>query len=636
MRNEEGGRDIAFVGGGPRTTGILLRLAARGGEFPGALNTIHVVDPHPAGGGRIWRREQSGLLWMNSRAEDVTIFADDSVDMDGPVSPGPRVDQWVHGAGRAAIREAGLDPEAEGFTGRTFPSRRMQSLYLRWAFEEAVRQLADLPEPVTVIEHRATATGVSDAGDHQLVRLDNGTVLSASTAILSQGHLDVADAGDRAPLRAAAENSGLIYVPPGFTADLDLSVVPAGKPAIVRGLGLAFIDAMVLLFEGRGGRYVRDSAGLLSYVPGGREPILWAGSRRGVPYQPKLGYEVEVHAGPPRYLDDQSLDRFGPGPLDYDSRILPIVDWNLRTSHYRQLWVAHPERTRADWAEVERTLAQLLPPELGGRGPAADADVRDAISVAVPDVGDHFDLAGLDRPFATVTAADHSETESLIDAYISTRLERSRDPGQSPDLALRQTLMPMFLRLSSLYAAGRVVSRVRGERLDRRLHGLFSYNASGPPPLRVEQLQALRRAGLLRFLGPGVGVTADGEGFHATSTATGARRIVSTTTLIDAHLAPGYAANVTDGLLRRLVASGDISIEDGDGPARFRSDASGHAIRGDGSVNHRLFIFGPLVAGGGPDAPFSRPGTGARGFQRADAVAGDLLESASFELLPRG
>ena len=47
-------------------------------------------------------------------------------------------------------------------------------------------------------------------------------------------------------LGAAAAGSGLTYVPPGFTADQDLSVLPAAEPVIVRGFGLAFIDPVVL------------------------------------------------------------------------------------------------------------------------------------------------------------------------------------------------------------------------------------------------------------------------------------------------------------------------------------------------------------------------------------------------------
>ncbi len=68
---------LVFVGGGPRTVSLLERLAANAELLPATGLDIHIVDPFPVGGGRIWRRSQSPLLWMNSVAKDVTIFTDE-------------------------------------------------------------------------------------------------------------------------------------------------------------------------------------------------------------------------------------------------------------------------------------------------------------------------------------------------------------------------------------------------------------------------------------------------------------------------------------------------------------------------------------------------------------------------------
>ncbi len=68
-------RSIAIVGAGPRGLGILERLTANAADT--GLD-IHLVDPYPAGGGRIWRRGQATLLWMNSAGADVTLFPDGS------------------------------------------------------------------------------------------------------------------------------------------------------------------------------------------------------------------------------------------------------------------------------------------------------------------------------------------------------------------------------------------------------------------------------------------------------------------------------------------------------------------------------------------------------------------------------
>lgn len=66
---------LLLIGAGPRAVGILERLVA---NHDGTPLHIDLVDPQSPGAGRIWRYEQSELLLMNSRAEDVTIFTDDS------------------------------------------------------------------------------------------------------------------------------------------------------------------------------------------------------------------------------------------------------------------------------------------------------------------------------------------------------------------------------------------------------------------------------------------------------------------------------------------------------------------------------------------------------------------------------
>ena len=71
---------------------------------------------------------------------------------------------------------------------------------------------------------------------------------------------------------------------------------------------MAFIDLMVLLTEGRGGRFVERGDGALRYLPSGFEPHLVAGSRRGVPYHAKLTYRLQgARPQLPRFLDNAAV-----------------------------------------------------------------------------------------------------------------------------------------------------------------------------------------------------------------------------------------------------------------------------------------------------------------------------------------
>ena len=102
---------VVIVGAGPRGAGVLERMVASAPELLDAALSgdgidVHLVDPYPAGAGRIWRHEQSPLLAMNSMAADVTMYTDESVVCDGPIVPGPSFWDWAQD-----LREHG-DPEA--------------------------------------------------------------------------------------------------------------------------------------------------------------------------------------------------------------------------------------------------------------------------------------------------------------------------------------------------------------------------------------------------------------------------------------------------------------------------------------------------------------------------------------------
>lgn len=261
---------VAVVGAGPRGTSVLERLCASAPELlpPGTRLTVHVVDPAPPGPGRVWRAAQSPELLMNTVASQVTLFTDASVDCAGPVRPGPSLHEW-------APAELGPDD---------YPTRAHYGRYLEWMFARTVREA---PESVRVATHSARAVRLDDTPDgHQCLTLDNGRTLSAlSAVVLAQGHLPtVPDTTDHR-LTSYADRHGLRHIPPANPADVDLTVVRPGEPVLLRGLGLNFFDHTALLTTGRGGRFVRTENGGLRYLPSGNEPRLYAGSRRGIPYQ---------------------------------------------------------------------------------------------------------------------------------------------------------------------------------------------------------------------------------------------------------------------------------------------------------------------------------------------------------------
>lgn len=138
--------ELAIIGAGPTASSFLERLVASAPELlAGRPLRVHLVDPHRAGTGRVWRPDLDARLWMNSMAEDVTMFTDGSVRCDGPIRPGPSLYEWsrqVDDGTLAELAPPDLAAEIRGLDGMTFPTRRVQSAYLDWFHR---RVLAELP-----------------------------------------------------------------------------------------------------------------------------------------------------------------------------------------------------------------------------------------------------------------------------------------------------------------------------------------------------------------------------------------------------------------------------------------------------------------------------------------------------------
>ncbi|MFD6418249.1 FAD/NAD(P)-binding protein [Streptomyces sp. NPDC060194] len=568
---------LVIVGAGPRGTGFLERFAANAPRLlpAGARLDIHLVDPHPPGPGRIWRREQSPLLWMNSTAEDVTMFTDETVELAGPVSPGPTLEEW-----------AGLDPQ-------TFPDRPRQGEYLTWVYERAV---AALPAGVTVREHRTRALRVTgpNTGRQRVWLEGRSRPLPADAVLLTVGHLDADLDDEQLALAGFARRHGLLHLPPDFTADTDLSALPAGEPVLVRGLGLAFVDLMILLTEGRGGRHEGDV-----YVPSGREPVLYVGSRRGVPYHSKIGYTWSGERPPlPRFFGPAEVDALLalPGGPDFRRNVWPLVDKELGFAHYHRLFTAHPERTRGAWADFEERYA------------AGEAvELLSLVAEFVPDPADRLDLAALDRPLDGVRFADAEAAQDGLRAYVEADLARRYDPAHSQDLAV-------FLGLLSVYG-----QLIRLGDIGSWWHGFFSYLASGPPGPRLRQLLALSRAGIVRFVGADVEITADEERgvFRAASPSVPGAE-VEARALVEARLPQPTLARTRDALLRELHAEGEAAAT----PTGLLAvdPADGRILDREGCPHPRRFALGPFTDARSSGA-FTRPRTGGPAFRQNDATA---------------
>lgn len=665
---------MAVVGAGPRGTAVVERLLARlGGEGPGV--DVEVIEPCLPGAGRVWAPGQPDSLLMNTLAGHATAFPDASVRMAGPPSSGPTLLEW------SRTHAPGLAPHA-------YPSRALMGRYLAWAFD---RTVAQAPPGVRVTHRADRAVALASGPDGRpCLTLAGGDSVTADAVVFATGHTEILPgAGERA-LRAHASAHGLTYVPPGQAHESDLDGVAAGEPVLVRGLALNFFDQLTLLTTGRGGRFVPSGEGRCHeyrYLPSGREPSVFAGSGRGVPYLARGHAPGTMPAGHRRVvLDDAAMERLlarGPRSVSFTDDVWPLIAKEAGLAWYGVLLNRSPGGCALPAEEfLERYAAAPY-------GSAAEADLSAA---AFSDSGDRFDLRDLDHPLRTretgsgptsagpptaptgppaaptgsspapagagTSAAPSGSsvspdgwstftTRSAFDAWMRARLRddlaQALDPESSPLKAAAAAVASVKGAVRRLVAGGVLSGDTRADLSWFRAFG--AHLSSGPPPSRIAELLALSEAGVVSFLGARPDVRVDaGRGVLVATSPTVPDAPVVARALIDAWLPGADAARTADPLLRSLLDSGLARVHRGDGGRGGPSgalDVEPDALRvrdAKGVPSDRLFAFGiPLEGVEWNTAIGARARSNAALFRQADVIAaGVLAEVAKAARRPAG
>ncbi|MEV0383436.1 hypothetical protein AB0I15_25730, partial [Nonomuraea sp. NPDC050643] len=190
-------------------------------------------------------------------------------------------------------------------------------------------------------------------------------------------------------------------------------MVAAGEPVLVLGAGRTFADLAALLTVGRGGRFAEGRHGETIYVPSGAEPLLYVGSRRGVPSHARPGHPLTTPpSDPPRFPEED---------------LRAAVAKRLAYAYYHELFTRHPERTRTTWRAFEAAFARA---GWGGK------ELRALVTKSVPRFADRLLLDRLANPLHGMRFGDLAGLQRWMHGYLAADLERGSDPAFSADLAM--------------------------------------------------------------------------------------------------------------------------------------------------------------------------------------------------------
>ncbi|OFP91749.1 FAD-dependent oxidoreductase [Lactobacillus sp. HMSC075D02] len=531
---------ITLIGAGPRGLMLLGRLISwQRTRYPQRQLTIFLVDPYPIGG-RVWKIDQDPNLIMNTAAAQITLFTDQTVTGVGPFIAGPDLSTWALTLAADYLdahpeinNRSILMRQAANLGPNSYASRALYGVYQQWFFDLQKYQAGTniiTYKQQTVNRLDKKAAGFTVTTDQESWQTDQ--------VVMALGNLKNSLTRDQKALHDYAQTHQLFYLEPGFPEEGDLSGIEAQSPVIIRGLGLSFFDLMSRLTEGRGGQFQKAPDGLLVYHPSGREPHIFAGSRRGFPYRAKgRNQKGPGEEWQPHFLTPQQIDA----------------------------WQTHGEVSgQTFWEalkhEAELIYYRLLLPQ---RYPEIDeaAFERDFIADPVATLG-ALPIAAKDRldwdALADPTKAHPSGQpyQDFMRHYLrQDAQEAMRGTKTGPLTSALEVLRDMRDPIRQLVERNLLSQDQYPDFFLRWFNSLNDFLSIGPPALRIDQLQALIGAGIVTILPPGMQIKGI-DGQFLLKTPSDPKFSLQAKTLLEARVPAVNAPTAQNPLVQQLLHDG--------------------------------------------------------------------------------
>lgn len=501
-----------LIGAGPRGTSFLERLLAnlQHGQLnlpSGAALELDIIDPYEPGAGHVWREDQDPLFLMNTPAMFPTVApVGDTIKELCPSTVGQSFNEWLTAQqqGNGPAHNPAVDHMCAQLRADGFPPRALYGAYLSDQYRAIVEALRQHRQIAAIRFHQALATGVRklDDGRYQVKADDH--VFTAEALVLALGHVPARLNPNQRALADLAAAHGLGYIEPNISGDVDWDQLPGGEPVLMRGLGLNFFDVMIALTQGRGGRFVPGrEPGRLDYQPSGAEPIIYAASRRGVPYRGK----ANVAAYHPSWVQlryctaehvNQLVERFG--QLDFRAHLWPLINRDVLLTYYRTLTQHHPQVFTRDPQEFLLRLETLL--DSAHHGEEVTQSQAEELLAEYAPTQRWLDVRGLATPAAGATFASGAEYQRWVRQFLAADIDASLAAEKSPTKIAIKALHRCRELIKELVREHKITDASRIRDLAGWFGPMIEGLASGPPVQRVAELLALAEAGIVHFIGP--------------------------------------------------------------------------------------------------------------------------------------
>ncbi|WP_243198221.1 FAD/NAD(P)-binding protein [Weissella diestrammenae] len=439
-----------------------------------------------------------------------------------------------------------------------FTSRALFGVYAQWFYEQTIH---NLPKNVTVTFINQEVLNIERLSNASFqIKLSENAIYDVNQVVMALGHVEQQAPEVEQHLAAAAEQHGLTYLPANHPADANLDALEANQPVIMRGLGLSFFDYIAQLSTGRGGRFTRGTDSGLIYHPSGHEPKIIAGSRSGIPMHARgVNQKYGGHRYEPKFFTRSALDQYAAAHQHKISFnfFFNLVKKEMAYKHYlnvlNDLAITWPFNA-ADF------LAAL-----------ANSDDLNATARQFGLPEDMLmDWQHIFNPIPVVqSTADYQD--AMLN-YLNWDIHDARLGNDDAPYAGAFDILRDVRGIIRHYLQAGYLSADDYAQFLKTFNPFNSIVSVGPPALRVEQMRALIKAGILTLTGPKIQVTIQDDHFLATDTL-GGTYVASQ--LVEARLQSINVASTNDHLVQHLYQKGWLSNE-----SYQQSDATTYTVGG--------------------------------------------------------
>ena len=469
-------RKVAIIGGGPKGIYGFERLTAWLKIHPPSKRTeIHIFNrSHSFGAGENFSVEQPSYLLMNNPAGDLNMWSEE--EPRPVVSQPSSFQKWL-------CHTAGMNISCDDYATRAMAGR-----YLSHGFYLIKSNMPENVEGKYIVGEVVDIYYESEKYSICLKADDDVNYLCYPDRfdhiLLSTGHPKQRDTVHSLRYQSFAEeheNAG--YIPFVYPVESVFSNVPPNCSVGIKGLGLTFVDALLALTEGKGGRFVRnENSDKLKYIPSGEEPkVIYPFSRSGLPMVPRRSIPNVNRSL--IYFTRSALQRYPSGKkLNFEKQIWPLLKQDMIYAYY-DLAIKNAGNSGGLSACVDFTDVEHLV-----------ADYHNENSSELDFNADKH----LDPLLETDFHKGKTHNQYIKSIYADYLQEAQKGELRSPMAAVTAVWRKATSLFCELYSFGGLTPESH-RNFDCSIRGKLNRVTYGPPVISGEKLYALIEFGMLNF-----------------------------------------------------------------------------------------------------------------------------------------